>query len=196
MPEIAPIEPVQGVIESLTENIQDQKVDQESRKLALKRARQTLRQLQSYSNDFQNNLEQGVSAAAPALSRAISGSIAELRENIAQEADLQQDVAELENSANELETISNEGAPTPNIESSRANVEVQVDPLVKKLEQLLPDLQGPGGDGELERLTDLDLIETVAERSQIEQQLHTSVLVEQEVVQQNRWVGRLLSQLG
>jgi seryl-tRNA synthetase len=69
--------------------------------------------------------------------------------------------------------------------------------LVNHLESQLVNLDESivSGTKVLSSITDGNLLIRTSEASQIDSALHTSVMVQQEALQQNRWVGRALDQL-
>jgi flagellin-like hook-associated protein FlgL len=69
--------------------------------------------------------------------------------------------------------------------------------LVTQLQSQLASLDDAivSGARALSTFTDADLIMETSTRSQLDTSIHTSILVQQEALQQNRWVGRVLDQL-
>jgi hypothetical protein len=69
--------------------------------------------------------------------------------------------------------------------------------LVSHLESQLASLDDAivSGTKALSKFTDGDLLMKASSHSQLDEELHTSILVQREALQQNRWVGRALDQL-
>ena len=97
---------------------------------------------------------------------------------------------------------SSDGAREAEAAAKNALAEIQLKQaaasgLVNHLESQLANLDEAivKGARALSAITDGNLLIKTSEHSQLDSALHTSVLVQQEALQQNRWVGRVLDQL-